>query len=156
VTAQATATRASPAVPASAPFLADNAPAQLLALHNQARSETGLAPYTDSALLQNAAQVQAEYLATLPQQSLFTLGTRGHTGADGSTPQQRANVAGYAGIADENWVYDTDLASGFQYWLTDAFHRPQVLSARYVEVGFGVASHPAGGTVYVAVYGVRN
>jgi uncharacterized protein YkwD len=122
-------------------------------LHNATRSALGLSHYARSPLLEQAAQAQASYLATKPQPELFSIGVGGHIGVDGSKPAQRVAATGYAiGVADENWAYYRTPQEAFNFWVTDQWHRPQVVSNRYTEVGFGVAPHPAGGIIFIAVY----
>jgi uncharacterized protein YkwD len=125
----------------------------LLQRHNDARAAQGLSPYTISSQLTQAAQQQATYLATFPQQTLFTLGPRGHSGPDGSSPAQRAAATGFSGTASENWAYQQTEADAFEFWHTDAFHRPLVLSSVFTVVGFATVPHPGGGVIFVAVYG---
>ncbi len=130
---------------------------EMLNLHNQTRASLGLAPYELAPELQQAAQAQANFLATQERQTLFGLGPRGHTGADGSTPAQRVTRAGYAAAAaEESWAFDNTAQGAFEWWLGDQFHRPQIVSPRYKQIGVGVAPHPGGGVVFVAVYAAPN
>jgi uncharacterized protein YkwD len=126
----------------------------LIALHNQSRAAQGLPGYTASPQLQQAAQAQADFLAAKPATELFVIGPGGHIGPNGSKPADRVAATGYAAsAADENWAYYNTPQAAFDWWLNDQFHRPQIVSSRYTQVGFWVASHPNGGVVYVAVYG---
>lgn len=127
--------------------------ATLLALHNGIRAQLGLAPYATAAQLDAAAQVQSDYLATIQQQTLWSLGARGHTGGDGSTYGQRIARAGYApASSNESWVFSDSPAGCFDWWLNDAGHKPAIVSNDYTQVGFGLTPHSAGGIVCVTVY----
>jgi uncharacterized protein YkwD len=151
---QATATQALvPIAPAASGDLAGMR-AELIALHNQSRAEQGLPAYAQHERLQQAAQAHADFLAQKPQQELFSLGPAGHTGANGSRPADRVAAAGYAASAvDENWAYYRTVKEAYDWWIGDQFHRPQILSKNYTQIGFGIAPHPAGGIVFVAVFG---
>lgn len=127
---------------------------QLLNLHNQARAEAGLSAYRMSLPLQLAAQQQANYLAAKPAPELMQLGLGGHLGPDGGNAASRAAHFGYVGRrVCENWAYFNNAQDAFDFWLTDVWHRPQVLSTELAEVGFGVSKHAEFGIVFVAVYG---
>ena len=130
---------------------------EMLNLHNQTRTSLGLAPYDFAPELQQAAQAQADYLATQERQTLFGLGPRGHVGGDGSTPAQRVARSGYpAAATEESWAFENTAQAAFEWWLGDQFHRPQIVSPRYKQMGVGVAPHPAGGVIFVAVYAAPN
>jgi len=131
----------------------DDVRARLLTLHNQARIEAGLAPYQISDQLQQAAQYQANYLSSKAASDLMNMGIAGHIGPDGERPSARALRFGYNGRVSENWAYYDNAQAAFDFWLTDPWHRPQVLSTELIEVGFGISTQPEFGTIFVAVYG---
>lgn len=141
-------TLAPPSVPAGT-----EGGAALLALHNAIRAQMGLAPYVVAAQLNAAAQTQSDFLATQQQQTLWSMGARGHTGGDGSTYVQRVARAGYAAASsNESWVFSDSPAGCFDWWLNDAGHKPAIISSDYTQIGFGLTPHAAGGVVCVAVY----
>jgi hypothetical protein len=125
-------------------------------LLSQARLDEGLAPYGFSTLLAAAAQRHADDLAAHQISS--------HTGFDGSTAQQRIAEAGYAAwtwnggdlIAGENfWTGYGAIEDAMAFFLEDAPHRDNILSATYREVGIGVATDADGRSYYVLDFGVR-
>ena len=127
---------------------------QLLDLHNQARAELGLPAYRMSLPLQQAAHQQADYLAGKPATELMRLGFAGHQGPNGELVATRAARVGYiSNLVCENWGYFNSVQDVFDFWVTDPWHRPQVLSGDLDEVGFGISKHPEFGVVFVAVYG---
>jgi uncharacterized protein YkwD len=145
-------------IPTDSPFAdggsMDDMRAQLLGWHNQARDEAGLPAFGLSLILQSAAQGQADYLAAKPATELMQLGPGGHRGPNGDTVAERATRFGYDGSRiTENWAYFDTVQAAFEFWLTDPWHRPQVLSSDLLEVGFGISQHPEFGLVLVAVYG---
>lgn len=136
------------------PATIDDLRTQLLALHNQARLDAGLLPYQASAQLQQAAQSQANFLASQPAADLMNLGLAGHIGPNGDRASDRALRFGYhSNQVSENWAYDRNTQAAFDFWLFDPWHRPQVLSVDLTEVGFGISAQPEFGTIFVAVYG---
>jgi hypothetical protein len=125
-------------------------------LLSQARLDEGLAPYGFSTLLAAAAQRHADDLAAHQISS--------HTGSDGSTAQQRIAEAGYAAwtwnggdlIAGENFRTGYGaIEDAMAFFLEDAPHRDNILSATYREVGIGVATDAEGRNYYVLDFGVR-
>jgi uncharacterized protein YkwD len=127
---------------------------QLLHLHNRTRAESGLPPYWLSLQLQQAAQLQADYLASKSAAELMQLGLLGHQGPNGETVATRAALLGYPGSqVRENWAYFNNAQEAFDFWISDPWHRPQVMSGDLSEVGFGIAMHPQFGMVFVAMYG---
>ena len=123
--------------------------AQLLVLYNQARSAAGLAPLAASAVLQASAQAHAEDCAQR--------GYGSHTGSDGSTSQVRTARAGYTGRhTGENWAWGKSPALVFDAWFNQEAaggpHRNNILSKRYLEVGFGIAAS-SGGYYFIADFG---
>jgi uncharacterized protein YkwD len=139
--------------PTLAPAPAPPGGSDILTLHNQVRGERGLAAYANSDLLAQAAQTQADFLASLPAQTLFSIGNGGHTGADGSTYAQRIARTGYSAAAtNESWAYQADAAGCFDWWKNDRWHLPAIIDAGLTQLGVGLRAHPAGGMVCVTVY----
>ena len=110
-----------------------NPPAEILQLVNQVRAVYGLPPFKWNNTLAVAAQNQANYMAA---NNIYS-----HTGAGGSTPQTRANAAGYNGRATENIVGGTSLTpqQGVTWWRNSAVHFNTMISDYYTEAGVGYA-----------------
>jgi uncharacterized protein YkwD len=128
---------------------ADSLRAEMLALHNAQRIAAGLPPLTPSAVLQAAAQAHAEDCAAR--------GFGSHVGSNGSSSRQRIAGAGYAGAqTGENWAFARSAAIAFQMWFHQESpsgpHRRNIMSADFVEVGFGIAQM-RGGFVFIANLG---
>ena len=128
---------------------ADAMRASLLAAYNQARAAYGVAPLTMASVLQQAAQLHA--------QDCVQRGYGSHVGSDGATAHQRIARAGFAGyITGENWAWGDGPADAFDMWYNQESdvgpHRANILSARYTEVGFGIAASP-GGYYFIADFG---
>jgi LysM repeat protein len=118
------------ALPASAQA---DVPAQLLQLVNQVRAEHGLPPFQVNASLAVAAQNQANFNAANAGY--------GHSGAGGSSPQDRATAAGFTGYVVENVVGGSDLSpqQGVTWWVNSPVHFNTLISTRYPEAGTGYA-----------------
>lgn len=122
----------------------------MLELHNRVRREMGLAEFSLSPVLNDTAQAQANYLASVPLNELLKMGMRAHDGPDGAKPYDRVTRAGYATrFVAENWAFFPDAASAFDWWMKDQWHKPQIVSPNYTDIGAGIAPHPAGNTVFV-------
>jgi len=133
---------------ASAP--SGNAQQDMLELHNRVRRELSLAEFSLSAALNNAAQAQASYLASVPLNDLLNLGMRAHDGPDGAKPFDRVTRAGYATrFVAENWAFFPNAKSAFDWWMKDQWHKPQIVSAGYTHIGVGIAPHLAGNIIFV-------
>lgn len=106
---------------------------EIIQLVNQVRANYGLPPYQYNNTLAIAAQNHANWMA-------FT-GTYSHVQTDGSTPQSRANAAGYSGYVSENIVGGTSLtpSQGVTWWTNSAVHFNTMVSNRYTEIGIGYA-----------------
>ncbi|MCA9945201.1 MAG: hypothetical protein KC449_17070, partial [Anaerolineales bacterium] len=93
---------------------------------NQFRLNNGLTPFQYSNALAAAAQNQANYMAA---NTVFT----SHIGAGGSTPQSRANAAGYVGRVSENIVGGTGMtaARGLTWWVNSPVHYNTLITSRY-------------------------
>lgn len=105
---------------------------QIFQLVNQVRANYGVPAYTYNARLAAAAQEQANWMAV----NLQYVHNHG-----GSTPQTRAQAAGYGGRVSENIVGGTSLTpqQGVTWWLNSATHFNTMISTRYTEAGVGVA-----------------
>ncbi len=125
-------TRGSP-FPAAEVHAQAGAPSEILRLVNQVRAGYGLPPFVWDGTLAAAAQNQANYMAT---NNIYS-----HYGAGGSSPQTRAQSAGYPGQATENIVGGTDLtpSQGVIWWQNSAIHFNTMISDRYIHAGVGFA-----------------
>lgn len=117
---------------------------------NAFRASYGLPPYTVNAALSAAAQNHANWMAST--------GLYSHTGAGGSTPQSRANAAGYVGFVAENIVGGTGLTpqQGVTWWINSPSHFNTLISNQHNEVGIGFAQNFVDGAdqnFYVLVAG---
>lgn len=110
-----------------------NPASEILRLVNQVRAGYGLPPFTWDGSLAAAAQNQASFMATSNVYS--------HTGAGGSSPQSRAQAAGYPGHATENIVGGTDLTpnQGVIWWQNSPIHFNTMISQQYIHAGVGFA-----------------
>lgn len=129
---------------------ADAFRARLLELHNAERAAAGVPPLVMSPLLQQSAQLHAQDCAAR--------GFGSHTGSDGSTARVRIARAGYTGrITGENWAFGRSPERVFDMWFHQEYpggpHRLNILSARYTEVGFGIADAGNGGFYFIANFG---
>jgi hypothetical protein len=114
----------------------------LLQLNNEDRLANGLAPLTENALLDRAAQTKADDEAAR--------GYFSHTTPDGYTPLYFLNAVGYKYLnAGENLGLDyagpEELETG---WMNSPEHRANILRAVFTEAGTGLAygtyqGHPA-------------
>jgi LysM repeat protein len=106
---------------------------EILTLVNQLRASYGLPPFTYNPQLASAAQAHANWMSQTA--------TYSHTGAGGSTPQTRANAAGYPGYVSENIVGGTNLApgGGVTWWRNSSIHFATMISNRHTEAGVGFA-----------------
>ncbi|MCB8926442.1 MAG: LysM peptidoglycan-binding domain-containing protein [Ardenticatenaceae bacterium] len=114
---------------------------------NQFRINNGLVPFQYSSALASAAQNQANYMAA---NTVFS----SHVGAGGSTPQSRANAAGYVGRVSENIVGGTGMtaARGLTWWVNSPVHYNTLITSRYQEAGTGFATN-GNENFYVLVVG---
>ncbi len=114
---------------------------------NALRSGRGLPAYTRNAVLDSAAQQQAEWMATT--------GNVSHIQPNGSTPVSRAMSLGYP----SRWVAENIYGGGnasiedaWNFWINSSVHYQGLTHASYTELGVGVARLQAG-TAYVLVFG---
>lgn len=108
----------------------------MLQLINQFRLNNGLTPFQPNATLAAAAQNQANYMAA---NMVFS----SHVGAGGSTPQSRAESAGYVGYVSENIVGGTGMSasSGLNWWINSPVHYNTLITSRYSEAGTAFATN---------------
>lgn len=120
---------------------------EIVQLVNQLRADHGLTPYQVNSALTAAAQNHANWMS---QTGLYT-----HAGAGGSTPQTRANAAGYVGFVVENIVGGTNMTprQGVIWWQNSPIHYNTLVSTRYTQVGVGFATNGQQ-NFYVLVAGV--
>lgn len=85
-----------------------------------------------------------------------------HTGSDGSTPQERADKAGYHVPPNTGWIVveaisaiSADPSGPVNWWLGDGQHRNVLLNARWREVGVGYAQGGQYGNYWTADFGCR-
>lgn len=105
----------------------------ILTLVNQLRASYGLPGFSYDPQLAAAAQAHANWMA---QTAVYS-----HTGAGGSTPQIRANAAGYPGYVSENIVGGTNLnpGGGVTWWRNSSVHFATMISNRHTQAGVGFA-----------------
>ncbi|MDA8200029.1 MAG: CAP domain-containing protein [Thermaerobacter sp.] len=105
----------------------------LIQLINQARIQSGLAPYTVNATLMHLAQTRAQALAT---DGVFTsdLPTLGW-------PIQMEQAAGISalGMGAENIAEASSVAAAFELLMASPPHRSNILNPYETQVGVGVA-----------------
>ncbi|MDT8304839.1 MAG: LysM peptidoglycan-binding domain-containing protein [Anaerolineae bacterium] len=124
-----------------------SAPAvEILSLVNQLRAEHGLPPYQFNGTLAIAAQNHANWMASTV--------TYSHTQDNGSTPQTRANAAGYNGFVSEIIVGGSNMspAQGLIWWRNSSLHYSNMVSSRYSEAGAAFATSGSQ-NMYVIVIG---
>ena len=118
---------------------------------NALRAANGMAPLSVNSYLMQSAQNHANWIAAG--------NPGGHTGAGGSTSQDRAIAAGYgegAAVAvTENWARGPGLTVSDCIYVSwnDAAHMNNMLTTRHNEFGAGVALDGQGMTVYVVNFG---
>ena len=120
---------------------------EILTLVNSLRASYGLPAFIYDAKLAAAAQNQAAWMA---QTGIYS-----HYQTNGSSPQSRANAAGYSGTANENIVGGTNLSprEGVLWWQNSAIHNQTMLSRQYIHAGVGYAVSGDGQRMYVLVVG---
>ena len=112
---------------------AQNPSDTILQLVNQIRAEYGLPAYQYNPALATAAQEQANWMS---QTAIYS---HNH---NGSTPQTRADAAGYPGYVTENIVGGTSLTpqQGVTWWRNSPIHFNTIISTRYTQAGVGFAA----------------
>ena len=113
----------------------DQTAASILQQVNQFRLNNGLAAFEYNGALASAAQNHANYMAT---NMIFS----SHVGSGGSTPQSRAEAAGYIGFVSENIVGGTRMsaAQGLNWWRNSPVHYNTLVTSRYSHAGTGFAT----------------
>jgi uncharacterized protein YkwD len=112
----------------------------ILCLLNRERAAEGLKPVRYNAQLSAAA---LPFTVAMREQSFFD-----HTAPDGSTPTTRIRATGYLKNA-RRWMLGENIAWGESYkgtpaaimaaWMASPGHRENILTARFREIGIGVA-----------------
>ena len=124
----------------------------IVEITNKARQEQNLAPLKVNAILARAARAYAERVA---KGGIFS-----HT-ADGRTPAQRAESAGYKHCdISENLAMDQS-SKGFDTgalalqaiagWMNSPPHRANIMRASATEIGVGVARAPGPKPKFISV-----
>lgn len=104
-------------------------------LINNARAQAGLAPLTVNAQLAAAAQGHSIDMACH--------GLISHTGSDGSSIHERMVAAGYSPSFSSEIIYGSGYPqTAFDWWMSDATHRNEILNANVTEIGVGYAYVP--------------
>ena len=132
----------------------------LVSAVNDLRSRNGLTTLDMDAALMDAAQTQAEYLASFYDTN-YPSTDAGHVGEDGSYTRDRAVAAGYnltTGMnVIENWAGGnsaTTIAEVLSdYWADDS-HMGNILHEDGVAVGAGIAESEGGALYFVLNVGV--
>lgn len=108
---------------------------EMLTLINTFRTNNGLAAFKYNSSLAAAAQNQANYMAA---NTVFS----SHVGAGGSTPQSRAEAAGFVGYVTENIVGGTNMSArqGLIWWTNSPVHYQALISTRHTAAGTGFAT----------------
>ncbi len=124
----------------------------LAARINRERTTRGMVPLALNANLTAAAQAHASDIART--------GKLSHTGSDGSTVFQRVARTGFGAYSwgrrlGENWAWYHSTEIAMQKWMASQPHRANILHALYREFGIGIAPNPAGGYVFVIVFGAQ-
>jgi LysM repeat protein len=121
--------------------------AEMMDLVNQFRAENGLPAFQYNSSLAFAAQSHANWMGGT--------GVFSHTGANGSSPQSRANEAGYNGWVSENIVGGQNMTArgGLLWWRNSPVHYNTIVSTRYTQAGTGFALTGNGQKMYVLVVG---
>lgn len=127
-------------------FLASVLPGVIATLTNSERSDNNVAPLVENVLLDKAAQLKAEDMASR--------GYFAHTSPDGKNPWYWFKQVGYDyHFAGENLAVNffesEDVAKA---WMNSPTHRSNIVKKEYTEIGIGVANGVYEGrdTVFVA------
>ncbi len=106
---------------------------ELLKAHNEQRVKRGLSELTIDTRLCQAALKHADWMSKNK--------TMSHKGSNGSNHSDRIKTEGYiASYSGENIAYGyKTVASVMTGWMWSRGHRANILSARYMHVGFGLS-----------------
>lgn len=120
-------------------FLAAIIATDVIALTNEERIESALAPVAENPLLALAAQRKAEDMATK--------GYFSHTSPDGAEPWRWIEEVGYRySYAGENLaVRFIDSSDVVHAWMASPSHRANIVKGVYQDIGIGVAQGTFGG-----------
>ena len=139
-----------------------SASAATLCLLNEQRSDHGLAPFTESAKLDDASD---DYARDMVSRQFFD-----HVSPGGGTMMQRIKASGWV-AATPSWTVGENIAWGsgelgtpaaiVDGWMHSAGHRANILNGSFAEIGLGIANGaprpgidgPAG--TYVTDFGSR-
>ncbi len=138
---------AAPGVPIISDARANEVRARHVDLVNAMRAERGLRPVQLSARLTAAARTHARDMSN--QKRAW------HFGSDGTSPKDRAQRAGYAGLVlAENISESTDdELEVFQSWVSQPVTRKGMLHSRATDIGLGWFQDPSGKLWWVQVLG---
>jgi hypothetical protein len=129
-------------------FLAAVLPGVLTTLTNEARAENNAPLLVESSLLNRAAELKAQDMATR--------GYFAHTSPDGLTPWHWLNQVGYRySSAGENLAVNFFESSDVTLaWMNSPTHRANILKNDFTEIGIGVASgvYQGRNTIFVAQF----
>ena len=128
------------ALPASAQQENDPEISEALALINTWRAWLGVAPLTIDPALQKAAEAHVEYYRlNFGDPSLAGMGlhyeTAGKPGFTGESFQDRVEVAGYPGWANENAGLSGSMVWSTKWFVGTVGHRLTLLDPRYTDIG---------------------
>jgi uncharacterized protein YkwD len=140
------------------PSLASSDPRidELAELVNQARVEHAILPMARSEQLDAAAQAHS--------QDMVANNYLDHVGSDGSTPQERADWAGYVVPPHSGWIVVEVIsaisgqpAGPLEWWLTEStgVHRRVLMNPRWREFGVGYAAGGDYGNYWTLLVGCR-
>jgi uncharacterized protein YkwD len=155
VFAGATAVWADP-TPTPSPASSDPRTDDLAALVNRARVDHAFLPLARSQQLDAAAQAHS--------QDMVANNYLDHVGADGSTPQERADRAGYVVPPRSGWLVvevisaiSDQPAGPLNWWLTESsgVHRRVLMNPRWREFGVGYAAGGDYGNYWTLLVGCR-
>ena len=121
--------------------------ADLLARHNQQRTQAGLDALKINTKLMQAAQMQAQYMTTHNK--------TGHQGRNGTTPAQRVTQQGYHAVkVGENVADGRETSEAVvQAWMHSPPHRQNILGS-FTEIGVARATNTQGHPYRCVVFGV--
>jgi uncharacterized protein YkwD len=122
---------------------------EMASLTNDERAQNGLPPFKVSALLMQAAQIQADQMASLNQMAHVLPGARY------PEPQDRLAAVGYRWRSyGENVAYGQSTpATAVTAWMGSPGHRANILNPGLTELGTAVATGSDGRPYYVQVFG---
>jgi uncharacterized protein YkwD len=109
---------------------------EIVCLLNLERGKYGLVPLREEVHLDQAAQVQADDIAT---RHFFA-----HVNPDGRTPQDRITAAGYPSspMTGENILWGEEREAtpvrAVRAWMHSPGHRANILRPQFIEIGVGV------------------